>query len=314
MKPELPAAVVAAPPAGWQVWWTAARPRTLPLGATPVLVGIALAWAEGVPPHWLAALATLGAALLIQIGTNLHNDAADYERGNDQPDRLGPLRVTAAGWASAATVRSAARLAFGIAFLLGCYLAAVGGWPIVAIGLASLAAGAAYSGGPRPISHTPCGELFVWAFFGVFAVAGSHWLQAAQISAAALLAGAILGLPAAAVLLVNNLRDLAADLRAGRRTLAAVLGDDAGRPARFQLTARRLHAALMLAPFLALPALARLLPGKHGLWLALLALPVCLKVVRRMRTAQGVELNGVLADTARAQFVFGLLLAIGCLS
>jgi 1,4-dihydroxy-2-naphthoate octaprenyltransferase len=304
MKPELPNAVLDAPPTGWRVWWTAARPRTLPLAATPVLVGIALAWAEGNAPRWLAALATLGAALLIQIGTNLHNDTADYERGNDQPDRLGPLRVTAAGWASAAMVRGASRIAFGIAFLLGCYLASVGGWPIVAIGLASLAAGVAYSGGPRPISHTPFGELFVWIFFGLLAVAGSHWLQAERPSATALLGGAILGLPAAAVLLVNNLRDLAADLRCGRRTLAAVLGE---------AHSRSLHAALMLAPFLALPVLAWLLPGKHGLWLALLAVPVCFKVVRRMRTAQGVELNGVLADTARAQFVFGTLLAIGCL-
>ncbi|MEW6164754.1 MAG: 1,4-dihydroxy-2-naphthoate octaprenyltransferase [Pseudomonadota bacterium] len=304
MNPELPAAIVNAPPTGWRVWWTAARPRTLPLAATPVLAGIALAWAEGAAPRWLAALATLLAALLIQIGTNLHNDAADHERGNDGADRLGPLRVTAAGWASAAAVRAASHLAFAAAFGLGVWLAVVGGWPIVAIGLASLAAGLAYSGGPRPISHTPCGELFVWVFFGVLAVAGSHWLQAERLSPAALLAGAALGLPAAAVLLVNNLRDVAADTRAGRRTLAAVLGAD---------RARQLHAALMFAPFLALPALAALLPGRHGLWLALLALPVCLRLVARMRAARGVALNGVLADTARAQFVFGLLLAIGLL-
>lgn len=307
MNPELPGAVAAAPPHGWQVWWTAARPRTLPLAATPVLVGIALAWAEGAAPRWLAALATLLAALLIQIGTNLHNDAADHERGNDREDRLGPLRVTAAGWASAAAVRRAAYAAFGAAFLLGTYLAFIGGWPIVAIGLASLAAGAAYSGGPRPLSHTPFGELFVWLFFGVLAVAGSHWLQAARVSPAALLAGAALGLPAAAVLLVNNLRDLAADARAGRRTLAAVLGDT---------PSRKLHAALIFVPFLALPALAALLPGessRHGLWLALAALPACLTLVRRMRDARGVALNAVLAETARAQFVFGLLLAIGLL-
>lgn len=304
MNPELPAAIVNAPPTGWRVWWTAARPRTLPLAATPVLAGIALAWAEGAAPRWLAALATLLAALLIQVGTNLHNDAADHERGNDRPDRLGPLRVTAAGWASAAAVRGAAWAAFGAAFALGIYLAFVGGWPIVVIGLASLAAGAAYSGGPRPLSHTPFGEAFVWIFFGVLAVAGSHWLQARQASPAALLAGAALGLPAAAVLLVNNLRDVAADTRAGRRTLAAVLGDD---------RARTLHAALMFAPFLALPALALLLPGRHGLWLALGALPVCVALVRRMRAARGAALNGVLAATARAQFVFGLLLAIGLL-
>lgn len=304
MNPELPAAVMQAPPSGWQIWWTAARPRTLPLAATPVLAGIALAWAEGAAPHWLAALATLLAALLIQIGTNLHNDAADHERGNDRPDRLGPLRVTAAGWASAAAVRRAARMAFAAAFLLGVYLAAAGGWPIVMIGCASLVAGFAYSGGRQPISHTPFGELFVWVFFGVLAVAGSYWLQAARLSPAAVLAGAALGLPAAAVLLVNNLRDVAADTAAGRRTLAAVLGD-AG--------ARRLHTGFLLAPFLALPMLAALLPNRYGIWLALLALPVCFKVMQRMRGASGVALNSVLADTARAQFVFGLLLAIGCL-
>lgn len=304
MKPELPAAVLNVPPTGWRVWWTAARPRTLPLAATPVIAGIALAWAEGAPPLWLVALATLLAALLIQIGTNLHNDAADHERGNDGADRLGPLRVTAAGWASPAMVRNAARLTFATAFLLGVYLAVMGGWPIVAIGSASIVAGFAYSGGRQPISHTPFGELFVWVFFGVLAVAGSHWLQAGVLSPAALLGGAALGLPAAAVLLVNNLRDVVADTAAGRRTLAAVLG---------AANARRLHAVFMLAPFLVLPALSALLPDRDGLWLALAALPACLKVVRHMRAATGVALNGVLAATARAQFIFGLFLAIGLL-
>lgn len=304
MKRELPAAIVSAPPAGLHVWWTAIRPRTLPLAASPVLVGLALAWAEGAHPRWAVALATLAAALLIQIGTNLHNDAADFARGNDGADRLGPLRVTAAGWLAAAAVRRAAHFAFGAAFALGIYLAVVGGWPIVAIGLASLAAGLAYSGGPRPLSHTPWGEAYVWLFFGVLAVIGSHLLQTGQLSPAALLAGAALGLPAAAVLLVNNLRDVAADTRAGRRTLAAVLGD---------AVSRRLHALLLFTPFFALPVLALLLPGKHGLWLALLALPAALSVTRRMREARGVELNAVLAATARAQFVFASLLAIGLL-
>lgn len=302
MKPVPPSAVMQAPPTGWRVWLTAVRPRTLPLAATPVLVGLAFAWAEGAAPLWPLAAATLLAALLIQSGTNLHNDAADFERGNDTAERLGPLRVTAAGWATPAQVRRAAITAFAAAFALGLYLASIGGWPIIAIGLASLAAGAAYSGGPRPLSHTPTGELFVWLFFGVLAVSGTYWLQAQRLSVAAILSGAALGLPAAAVLLVNNLRDLKADLAAGRHTLAAVLG---GR------NARRLHLVLMLAPFLALPWLAFLLPGRHGLWLALLALPACIKVVRRMQGAQGVGLNAVLADTARAQFVFGLFLAIG---
>ena len=291
----------AAPPRGWRLWATAARPRTLPLAATPVLAGSALAWAEGAAPAWGPLLATFGAALLIQIGTNLHNDAADFEGGNDGTDRLGPLRVTAAGWATPGQVRGAAYGAFAAALLLGVYLVIHGGWPILAVGCASLLAGAAYSGGPRPISHTPFGEVFVWVFFGLVAVAGSYWLQAGELSAAALIAGGALGFPAAAVLLVNNLRDVAADSAVGRRTLAAVLGD-AG--------ARRLHAVLMFLPFALLPWLAA---GQGGAWLALLALPAAGAVVLRMRAARGAALNRVLADTARAQFVFGLLLAVGCL-
>ena len=295
-------AVAGAPARGWRLWWTAARPRTLTLAAAPVLAGSALAWAEGAVPLWSAALATLAAALLIQIGTNLHNDAADFERGNDGADRLGPLRVTAAGWATGAQVRGAARAAFATALLLGVYLVAVGGWPIFAVGCASLLAGYAYSGGARPISHTPFGEIFVWVFFGVVAVAGSYWLQAGSVSWSAFAAGGALGLPAAAVLLVNNLRDLDADRRAGRRTLAAVLGD---------VGARRFHATLLSLPFLVLPLLAA--GGHGGAWLALLAAPAAVAVVLRLRGAQGVALNRVLADTARAQFVFGLLLAVGCL-
>ncbi|WP_126444345.1 1,4-dihydroxy-2-naphthoate octaprenyltransferase [Sulfuricystis multivorans] len=304
MKLKLPLAIGDAPPSRWRIWWIAARPRTLALSATPVLVGSALAWAEGASPRLGIALATLTAALLIQIGTNLLNDASDFERGNDRPGRLGPLRVTAAGWASAASVRRAALLAFAFAFALGVFLAVSGGWPIVIIGLSSLAAGAMYSAGPKPISHTPFGELFVWLFFGVFAVSGSHWLQAERLSPAALLAGAALGLPAAAVLLVNNLRDLAADTAAGRMTLAAVLGE---------APARDTHAVLMIAPFFVLPLLSALLPSRHGLWLALAALPAAFEVVRAMRRAHGVALNDVLARSARAQFLFGLFLALGCL-
>ncbi len=303
MSPE-PAARVGRPdrPAGARLWLLAARPRTLPLAATPVLVGTALAWAQGAPHAWGLAIAALLAAMLIQIGTNLHNDAADFERGNDSPARLGPTRVTAAGWASPGDVRGAAALAFGLAFLLGVYLASQGGWPIVAIGLASLAAGAAYSGGPKPISHAPFGELFVLVFFGFVAVGGSHYLQSGTLTAAGLLAGAAVGAPAAAVLMVNNLRDLVADSAAGRRTLAALLGPAAS---------RRVHALLVLIPFALLPGLAWLV--RPGVWLALLALPLALVLLRAARAAAGAALNRVLADTARCQLVFGVLFAIGCL-
>lgn len=302
MKPELPLAVLQAPPHGWRVWWTAARPRTLTLATAPVLAGTALAWAEGAAPQWLVVLATLLAALLIQIGTNLHNDAADHERGNDLADRLGPLRVTAAGWATAAQVRTASRMAFGSAFLLGIFLVAAGGWPILAIGSASLAAASAYSGGRHPIAYTPFGELFVWIFFGILAVAGSYWLQAGTHSPAAWIAGAAIGLPAAAVLLVNNLRDVVSDTRSGRRTLAAVLGDQ---------RARHAYALLMLLPFASLPLLAAL--GLTGAWLALLTLPVCLLLTQRMRHTHGPALNALLAQTAQCALAFAVCLAGGVL-
>lgn len=293
-------AEAAARPSGLWLWLQAARPRTLPLAATPVLVGTALAWSEGAPKSWAVAGATLLTAMLIQAGTNLHNDASDFERGNDRADRLGPVRATAAGWATPRQVRAAALFAFALAFLLGVYLAIAGGWPIVAVGLASLVAGWAYSGGPRPISYSPFGEAFVLFFFGLVAVGGSHYLQSGALTPAAILAGLAVGAPAAAVLMVNNLRDVVADSAAGRRTLAAVLGDRG---------ARAVHAGLMLAPFPLLPQFAL----RPGAWLALLALPLVIALLRRARTAQGAELNGVLADTARAQFVFGLLYATGSL-
>ncbi|MDP2809355.1 MAG: 1,4-dihydroxy-2-naphthoate polyprenyltransferase [Rhodocyclaceae bacterium] len=289
-------------PEGWRLWRVAVRPKTLNLSAAPVIVGTALAWAEDASAAWLPALAALLAAALIQAGTNLHNDAADFERGNDRPDRVGPLRVTAAGWATPVQVRSAAKVAFGIAFALGLYLASIGGWPIVAIGLASLAAGWAYSGGPHPVSHTPLGELFVFVFFGLVAVGGSHWLQSGALTAASLLGGAALGLFAAAVLMVNNTRDVAGDTAAGRRTLAAVLG-----PAR----SRRIYAHMMLAPFALSPLLAHVVLNRPGAWLAWGAVPWCLTLIRRMAAAEGPALNAVLADTARAGLLYALLLTAG---
>lgn len=303
MKPELPIAVFAAPPTGWRVWWTATRPRTLSISATPVLVGTALALAEGAAPAWFAMIAALCCALLIQVGTNLHNDAADFERGTDRPGRIGPLRVTAAGWASPAAVRRAAVISFALALALGIYLVTVGGWPILVAGIASLLAGWSYSGGRHPISHTPLGELFVLIFFGLVAVAGSHWLQLGIWSSNAWLAGIVVGMPAAAVLLVNNYRDLEDDLRSGRRTLAAVMGRE---------RSRLVYAALMLLPFVVLLLLAS--HGLTGALLGFLALPFSASLIRRLHRSQpGPQLNLLLAGTAQAGFTVGLLLSIGLL-
>lgn len=289
-------------PVGWKLWLLAARPRTLPLSAAPVLAALALAWRETAAVQILPGLAALLGAMLIQIGTNLYNDARDGERGGDGPDRLGPRRVTAAGWATAAAVRRAAWLCFGGAAALGLYLVWRGGGPILGLGALSLLCGWAYSGGPRPISHTPYGELFVLAFFGLGAVGGTYWLQTGGLSPACLLLGLLLGLPAAAVLLVNNHRDRVGDGRAGRRTLAIVLG-----PRRtLGLYALLLSGTFALTPLLAWAAAAA------GALAGLTALPAALALIQRMRSEPpGPGMNGLLAQTAQFQALLATLIAAG---
>lgn len=283
----------------------AVRPRTLTLAAVPVLCGSALARQGGAQPSGSILLITLACAVAIQAGTNLFNDAADGASGGDGPDRLGPLRVTATGLASPRQVRRAALLCFGLAMAGGIYLIAQGGWPILAIGVASLVAGWAYSGGPRPLSHTAWGEAWVLAFFGLAAVAGSQWLQGGRPGLATLLTGAALGCQGAAVLLVNNLRDRVADTRAGRRTLAALLGDT---------HARRLYAGLMLTPFPLLlgPGIGVGEPMRP--WPVLLALPLCVALAARFqRLPLSPAMNQHLARTALAQLLLGLLLTVALL-
>lgn len=291
-------------PAGWALWLTAARPRTLPLSAAPVLAALALAWREAGAFHPGAALAALAGAMLIQIGTNYYNDAADGERGADGPDRLGPRRATASGWASAAAVKRAAVAAFTGAAVAGAYLAWIGGWPILLLGCSSLAAGWAYTGGPRPIAYTALGEVFVLAFFGLAAACGTYWLQAGTVSPAAVALGTLLGLPAAAVLTVNNHRDRAADARAGRRTLAIRLGRGG---------TIRLYAALLLGAFAMVPALA-VFSGDDGVLAALIVSPFAFALIQRMRAEPpGPGLNGLLAQTAQFQALLAAALCAGLL-
>ncbi len=285
-------------------WWLAVRPKTLGVSLVPVLIGSALAWSQQAAVLWLPALVALLAALLIQIGTNLHNDVADFERGADGPERLGPPRATAMGWLPGTVVRRGAWVAFALAFILGVYLADHGGWPIVAIGLASLAAGWAYTSGPRPIAGTPLGEFFVLLFFGVLAVSGSYYLQTLSLAPAAVLAGTIVGLLAAALITINNTRDRETDARAGRRTLSVLCG---------QRAACAIYSGEILLPFALLPWLAAL--TDRGLWLVLpcLALPLAARQIVRFRRAAGSEYNTLLAGTAGLQMVFAFLLALGLL-
>jgi len=280
-------------------WWLAIRPITLTISVVPVVVGIVLAWHHAERFDTLVGAATLLAAMLIQIGTNLYNDAVDFEKGADGNDRLGPARAAAQGWLTPARLKKGAHLAFGLAFLFGIYLVTVGGWPIVLLGLLSLAAGYAYTGGPRPIAYSAIGELFVFLFFGLAAVTGSYYLQAGVLDGSALAVAVAIGLLAAAVLLVNNYRDLAGDEQAGKLTLVHYIG----RP-----HARRLYAALVLLPFL--------LPLFLGHWsfLVWLAMPLALMLIRDFVTLPPERgFNTLLARTALLQLLFGGLVTLGLL-
>src|SRR5919107_718867 len=243
----------------------AARPRTLPAAIAPVLVGTALAVtvADLRVGGFVAAL--LG-AIFIQVGTNLSNDYSDARRGADTEDRLGPVRVTAGGLVPPKRVLIATYLAFGIAVLFGVYLIATAGWELLLIGIASILAGVLYTGGPRPCGYEGLGEVFVFLFFGVAAVAGSYFAQTEQWDWEAFVLSVPVGLLAASLLVVNNVRDLETDRRAGKRTLAVRLG----RP-----RTRVLYAAMLAVAFVTAP-LPWLLGGDLSPWLLLcwLAIPL----------------------------------------
>jgi 1,4-dihydroxy-2-naphthoate octaprenyltransferase len=287
---------------GWRVWLLAARPRTLPVAFAPVLVGTALALAEDEARAVPATAALLG-ALLLQIGANLANDLFDCERGADREDRIGPPRAMQLGLVSAAQMRRAIAFVFGAALLVGGYLVAVGGWPIALVGALSIAAGLAYTGGPVPYGYHGLGDVAVFVFFGPIAVAGTHYVQALSLSPIALAAALPVGALVTALLVVNNLRDIETDARAGKRTLAVRIGP---RATRIEFIALLVFAYALVPDFW--------LVGAASPWvlLPLLTLPVALGLARRvMAEAGGPALNVALAKTAQLAFAFSLLFAVG---
>jgi 1,4-dihydroxy-2-naphthoate polyprenyltransferase len=287
-----------------RIWVMAARLRTLPAAVAPVLVGTALAgWAGDI--SWLRFLATLVGALFIQIGTNLANDYSDARRGADTEDRLGPVRVTAGGLVPPRQVLVATWVAFGIAVLAGTYLIAVAGWQLLAIGAASILAGVLYTGGPRPYGYVGLGELFVFLFFGLVAVTGTYFVQREELIPEAWMLAVPVGLLASAILVVNNVRDIDTDRRAGKRTLAVRLG---------RLGARRLFAGMLAVAYLAV--LVPWLFGDLSAWLLLswLTLPLAQRLVHVVGTrTDGPSLNAALAGTGQLQLLFCVLLSAGIL-
>ena len=283
----------------------AARPRTLPAAVAPVLVGTSLAIRNG-PFHALAFVAALLGAMLIQIGTNLSNDYSDARRGADTEDRIGPVRVTAGGLLPPGRVLVATYLTFGAAVLCGVYLIAVAGWLLLAIGAASILAGVLYTGGPRPYGYEGLGELFVFLFFGLVAVTGSYYVQRKELPWEAFVLAVPVGLLISAILVVNNVRDIETDRRAGKRTLAVKLGRE---------RTRVLFTAMIALAFVSswVPWFA----GALSPWLLLTAaaLPLAVGLVRVVRTrADGPSLNLALAASARLALVFCILLCAGVLA
>jgi 1,4-dihydroxy-2-naphthoate octaprenyltransferase len=282
-------------------WLMAARPKTLAAAIVPVLVGTAVAVAEGsfAAPQALAAL--VGASL-IQIGTNFANDYFDHQKGADNDDRLGPTRVVQAGLISAHAVKQATTLTFGLAAAVGVYLIWVGGWPILLIGVASILSGLAYTGGPYPLGYNGLGDVFVFVFFGLVAVTGTYYVQALTWSTSALIASVPIGLLSTAILVVNNYRDVDTDRAAGKKTLAVRLG----RPAT------RLQYALLIVGAYVVPVIQWAAFGE-GVWilLPLASLPLAWLRVRELWQKTGLELNPVLAKTAQLLALYGLLYAVG---
>jgi 1,4-dihydroxy-2-naphthoate octaprenyltransferase len=284
----------------------AARPRTLPAAIAPVLVGTAAAvqWI-GHLPRVGAFVAALVGSIFIQIGTNLANDYSDARRGADTADRLGPVRVTSAGLVTPQRVLRATWVAFAIAVACGVYLAAVAGIVILLIGAASIAAGVLYTGGPQPYGYAGLGEVFVFLFFGLVAVNGSYYVQIEQLDALPLGLSISVGFLATAILVVNNVRDLETDRRAGKMTLAVRMG---------RRNAVALYRLLVLGAFVVLPI--ALAAGESSLLplIGFAALPMAVGPMRTMSNrTDGPALNGALAATGALLAVFSLLVTAGLL-
>jgi 1,4-dihydroxy-2-naphthoate octaprenyltransferase len=267
-------------------------------------VGTALAATLGTF-HWLVFLAALLGALFIQIGTNLSNDYSDARRGADTEDRLGPVRVTAGGLVPPRQVLIATYVAFGCAVLCGIYLTVVAGWQILAIGAASILAGVLYTGGPRPYGYEGLGEVFVFLFFGIVAVAGSYFVQTKHLEWEAFALAVPVGLLAAGILMVNNVRDIDTDRRAGKRTLAVRLG---------RRRTRLAFGAVVYVAYLLAPVTWIFGPLTPWLLLSWISLPMAAGAVRSVRNhTDGATLNHALAQTGLLQLTFCLLLSAGLL-
>ncbi|MCY3849525.1 MAG: 1,4-dihydroxy-2-naphthoate polyprenyltransferase [Acidimicrobiaceae bacterium] len=288
-------------PSGAALWWSGARPRTLVAAIVPVAVGAATAVGASSDAQWWRAGAALVVALALQVGVNYANDYSDGIRGADGRDRTGPLRLVGSGLVSAQVVKRAAIGAFSVAGVLGALLALVVGPELFVVGVCCLIAGWAYTGGPRPYGYRGLGEVFVFVFFGLVATIGTNYALSEELDGLAASAGAVVGLWATALLVINNLRDIPGDTAAGKITLAVRLGD---------ARTRRLFAVLQVLA-MAVAVIITVMTGRFAA-AALVGLPFAVQAVRAVRRgAVGVELVAVLGATGRVQLIAGLSMALG---
>ncbi|HEY1100213.1 MAG TPA: 1,4-dihydroxy-2-naphthoate polyprenyltransferase [Myxococcota bacterium] len=297
-----PASVPSSGPSTAAVFVEAARVRTLPAAAAPAVLGVALAVAAG-GFHLVAALCAVLGALAIQIGTNYANDYFDFKNGADTDARVGPRRATQAGLVSPSTMRAAFIIAFGVAVIFGLYLVVRGGWPIVAVGVASVICGILYTGGPRPLGYLGLGDLLVLIFFGPVAVAGTVYVQTLRLDPIAVLVGLSPGLLSTAILVVNNLRDRHTDIHANKKTLAV----------RFGPTAARVEYTVCVVVGLLLPVVVGITQQRYATAIVLVAAPMAVGTTRAVWTTDGPALNPLLGRTAKLLLLSTVLIAVGWL-
>jgi len=281
-------------------WLLAIRIKTLTAAISPVIIGSVLAYHDGLFKGAIFVIILI-TAILIQIGANIANDVYDFEKGSDRPDRLGPKRVTQAGLISPRKMKQGMGIVFSLAICCGTFLVNEGGWPIVCIGLASIAAGIAYTGGPYPLGYHGWGDVFVFIFFGLIAVPGTYYLHLGYITKLSIYAGVAMGMLSSALLLVNNIRDIDEDKLSGKKTLAVRIGENAS---RFQ------YMVLMLLP-LFFPIYFWWIYNKMSLLISLFLFPYSFHLIKKIYLLKGVKLNKLLENTSHFIIMYTLLFSIG---
>ncbi len=281
-------------------WVLASRLKTLTAAISPVFVGVSLAIHDGGFQPFIAFM-TLLAAVLIQIGANFANDVYDFLKGSDRENRLGPTRATQSGLIPPEDMKKGMWLVFASAICVGFYLASIGGWPIVWIGLASIGSAIAYTGGPYPLGYHGWGDVFVFVFFGIIAVPGTYYLQSGFVSYDSILFGIPLGALSTAILIVNNLRDADTDIKSGKRTLAV----------RFGKSFVKIEYIVMMIITFTIPIYILQFWDELSLYIILFLLPISVRLIQSLYNETGISLNPVLVNTAQFLFHFSILLSIG---